>query len=418
MDMKRIGLGAALCGSIIVGAGTLPAAKPSLAKAEPIPSGDEMLTLHSEVLNETRTLLIRLPEGYETSGRRYPVMFLLDAEYFFQPATAAVQFLSELGYIDNQFRNHLIPQLIVVGIVNVDRDRDYTPTYRPEDGHLRFPRSGHAGSFLEFLEKEAIPSIDGRYRTQPYRILTGWSLGGLFTVHTLLTRPDLFSAYLAVSPSLWWDDQVVVKRVEKLLRDGRTIGAPLVVTLGTPEAGDMGESVRGSLVPLLEGQPPERVSFTFVEIPGESHEYVPFQAWFQGLQAVYADWRIPESVMNAGFKQVRAFYDGLSAMYGYNVEIPESVYSSMARTLYNRGEAPAALELAARSVATYPRSVWAHVLLGVFRQGRGELRLARDSYSRALELVEKRTVPYSEARKTVAPRLRSVETTLASRDGE
>lgn len=417
MNMKRIGLLIALCGSVIAAPGTLTAAAPPATKAERISTG-EILTLHSEVLNEARTLLIRLPEGYETSGQRYPVLFLLDAEYFFQPATAAVQFLSELGYIENQIRNQPIPQLIVVGIVNVDRDRDYTPTYRPEDGPMRFPTSGHAASFLEFLETELIPLIDGRYRTHPYRILSGWSFGGLFTVHTFLTRRDLFSAYLAVSPSLWWDDQIVVKQTQKLLRDGKTMGAPLVVTLGTLEGGDMGESVRDSFVPLLEGQPAGRLSFRFVEIPYESHEYVPFQAWFDGLRAVYSDWNIPNSVVDSGFEAVRAFYDRLSGVYGYSLDIPEPVYSTMARALWQRGERAAALEMALRSAERHPRSPWSHFRLGVIRQTMGELELARDSYSRMLELVEARTVPYSEARKTAAAGLRQVDRMLASREGE
>ena len=102
--------------------------------------------------------------------------------------------------------------MIIVAIVNVDRNRDYTPTYAPKQkGGLEFPTSGKADKFLEFLKSELFPYVESNYRTQPYRIITGWSLGGLFTVFTYLEHPEYFSAYLAISPSLWWDNESMLK---------------------------------------------------------------------------------------------------------------------------------------------------------------------------------------------------------------
>jgi predicted alpha/beta superfamily hydrolase len=77
--------------------------------------------------------------------------------------------------------------MIIIGIINVDRNRDYTPTYAPnQKGGLEFPTSGKAEKFLEYLKSELFPYIESNYKTQPYRILAGWSLGGLFTVYTFL----------------------------------------------------------------------------------------------------------------------------------------------------------------------------------------------------------------------------------------
>jgi enterochelin esterase-like enzyme len=86
----------------------------------------ERITLHSTVLGEERKVVVRLPEGYDTSETRYPVLYLLDGEFFFQQAAAAVQFLSENAYVHYAAINQPIPKLIVVGIVNVDRNRDFT----------------------------------------------------------------------------------------------------------------------------------------------------------------------------------------------------------------------------------------------------------------------------------------------------
>lgn len=75
---------------------------------------------------------------------------------------------------------------------------------------MAFPTSGQADRFLDFLEKELIPHIDRNYRTYPHRIIAGWSFGGLLATHALIHRPEIFDAYLAISPSLWWDEELLL----------------------------------------------------------------------------------------------------------------------------------------------------------------------------------------------------------------
>ena len=88
--------------------------------------------------------------------------------------------------------------------------------------------SGGADKFLQFIETELMPEVEKRYRTQPFRVLAGHSLGGLFAVHALSTRPGLFNAYVAVSPSLWWDGQSEVNRFEGFIAKQK---APLKAVL-------------------------------------------------------------------------------------------------------------------------------------------------------------------------------------------
>jgi predicted alpha/beta superfamily hydrolase len=383
----------------------------SIAQASPVvraraTEGGELLSYRSKILDEERILMIRLPEGYESSKSRYPVLFVLDGEYFLKPVTAAVQFLSECDYLLSQ---PMIPQLIVVGVVNVDRDRDFTPTRRTKDRSLHFPSSGRAGEFLEFLEHELIPILDDRYRTCPFRILSGWSLGGLFTVHTALNRPELFSVYLAVSPSLWWDDQIVVKQMERMFREDKVIDKPLVITLGSLEGGDMGKSVRDNFVPLVQNRHSGPAPFEYIEIVGEGHSYVPFKSWFEGLRAIYAAWRVPQEILNSGPAEIRKFFDKLSANYGYEVDVPQSACIATASTLYDRGEESAALKTALQCTEAYPRSPWVHEYLGRIYQALEQPGKARESYSRALGIVDEQTVPYSERRKSAAGWLRAVE---------
>ena len=87
------------------------------------PNPAHTLTVESEILGETRRVYVQLPEGYGRSEARYPVLVVLDGEWLFEPARALVRFQSEYDVMDVR-----IPKMIVVGIENVDRDRDYVPT--------------------------------------------------------------------------------------------------------------------------------------------------------------------------------------------------------------------------------------------------------------------------------------------------
>jgi predicted alpha/beta superfamily hydrolase len=107
-----------------------------------------------------------------------------------------------------------------VGIANTDRTRDLTPTHadiKNPDGTTvtAFPTSGGADRFLDFIQTEPIPEIEKRYRTAPYRIFAGHSVGGLLAIHALITRPDLFNAYIAVSPSLQWDNGHTLRQAQQ-----------------------------------------------------------------------------------------------------------------------------------------------------------------------------------------------------------
>ena len=374
-------------------------------QVEPFQDG-EQLTLHSGVLGEDRTVLVRLPEAYAQSGERYPVLYVLDGEYFFQQAAAAVQFLSELGYEGGQ---HPIPDMIVVGVVNVDRDRDYTPTHAPEQarGQLSFPTSGGAAEFRAFLEDELIPLVDSRYRTQPLRVLSGWSLGGLFTVHTYLEAPRLFARYLAISPSLWWDDSVVVKETRRRLRSAEPLSPDrLVLTLGALEGGDMNGAVRRNFVPLLTSQHRKALDFTFVEIPGENHNYVPYKAYYEGLTSLNGDWIVPGDVLRDGLAAVSGFFEKLSEQWGYRVAIPVSVYRTLSVTLPDTRSALAAAEA---GVEHYPHSSVAHLFLGRLQQMNGGTAAAVASLERALQLQLERPVPQSEWLRAIRGRLQSLQ---------
>lgn len=158
------------------------------------------IQLHSRILNETRTLLISKPDGYDQKTERYPVLYLLDGEDNFVQVVGIVQSLTEADRI---------PPILVVGIVNTERERDLAP-HTEVELEIRFhPKNGGANEFLKFIGSELIPYVDLHYRTRPYKMLVGHSLGGLFAVYALASDPRLFNAYIAIDPTaLSWEQRV------------------------------------------------------------------------------------------------------------------------------------------------------------------------------------------------------------------
>lgn len=161
--------------------------------------------LHSTVLNEERTLNVYLPEGYHKDSS-YPVIYLLDG-------SADEDFIHVAGLV--QFCNFswvsILPKSIVVGIANVDRRRDFTFSTTIEKDKNDFPTTGGSAKFIGFIEKELQPYINQSFKTNGSNMLIGQSLGGLLATEVLLKKPDLFSQYVIVSPSLWWDNESLLK---------------------------------------------------------------------------------------------------------------------------------------------------------------------------------------------------------------
>lgn len=188
----------------------------------------EIKTLHSVCLNEDRVLNIYLPAGYDSSRKSYPVLYLLDGSMNedFLHITGLTQFFS---------LTFEAPEFIVVGIANVDRKRDFTfPTRDPEMLKI-IPASGHSDSFMTFIEKELQPFIETNYKTSETRYLIGQSLGGLLATEILLKKPQLFTHYLIVSPSLWWNKESLLKEAPQLLSSQKNNPVYVYVSAGKKE---------------------------------------------------------------------------------------------------------------------------------------------------------------------------------------
>ena len=165
---------------------------------DPVPVHDTFSVV-SKVLGETRPINVYTPPAYRASGAaKLPVLYMPDG-------AIDEDFPHVVNTVDSLIALGVIRPVIVVGIPNTQRRRDLTgPTRIKEDSAIA-PRVGGSAAFRRFIRDELFPVVSARYRTTEERAVIGESLAGLFIVETFLMEPAMFTHYVAIDPSLWWN---------------------------------------------------------------------------------------------------------------------------------------------------------------------------------------------------------------------
>ncbi len=171
--------------------------------------------IDSKELSEKRTLNIYLPQGYHSdSATIYPVIYVLDGSQYedFPHIAGLAQFM-------NMYE--ILPKSIVVGISNLGRSRYRDFTYPSDDKQdlKAIPNNGGSEKFMNYIENEVMPLIEKNYKTSTHKTIIGQSLGGLLATEILFKKPYLFDDYVIVSPSLWWDNQKMVRKANNFLKN-------------------------------------------------------------------------------------------------------------------------------------------------------------------------------------------------------
>jgi uncharacterized protein len=263
--------------------GAAPAARaqettPEAPPETPIVIGTSY-ALASSIYGTAREINVWLPPGYDDSATAYPVLYLLDGGVTFQDFHH-ISGIAQLGTVNGTSRD-----VIVVGIASADRRNELAlPT---EDPALisRYPTQGQSGRFRRFIAEEVQPFIEGRFRTNGETALMGESLGGLFVVETFLKEPQMFDAYVAVSPSLWWDGGRLARQAGAHLRDHANDPRTLILTLGD-EGAEMQAPMDVLLANLRDHAMPG-VTWDFTPRPTESHATIYHGAALEAFRRLY-----------------------------------------------------------------------------------------------------------------------------------
>lgn len=238
--------------------------------------------IHSNIVDDDFRLFISVPDDYVKSGKKYPVLYLLDGDIAYGMAASIARYL-QVG--------NIVPELIIVGIgygalKRADgnmRRRDYTISVR-----RGIQGTGGAPKFKAFLREELIPYIDKNFRTKPgERTLEGYSLGGLFAVYTLFTEPELFNRYIIGSPYLSWDDFKIFDVQDDAFKKFKDINAKVFISVGSEEDEEKYFNPTDDLVTNIETKDYKGLKLDTKVFEGGTHLICPPETISYGLISVF-----------------------------------------------------------------------------------------------------------------------------------
>jgi predicted alpha/beta superfamily hydrolase len=331
------------------------------------------VNLHSKVLNEDRTILIYLPEGYKGSTAAYPVVYLMDAETHWFHTGSSAAFLSLLGKM---------PKSIIIGVVNTDRARDMTP--HPVVPDKDFPSGGGSVKFLAFINEELKPYVVSHYRTDPFTVLAGTSLSGLFVINSFISQPHAFNAYIAASPSMWWDKRAVAYKAEQMLKTPIYSNRFIFFSLCDGDSPELQASTQ-YFMKALKTRTADSLHWQYLYIPGEDHNSSPLKSFYTGFQWLYTDWAGENINTMAALK---LHYRMLSKKYAYTIAIPETDINNLGYSLLFSENKLQAIPVFRMNTEKYPASANAWDSLGDAYKINNQLDSAKMAYEKGCAIAK------------------------------
>jgi predicted alpha/beta superfamily hydrolase len=260
-------------------------------------------TITSKVFGEERTVLIHLPEGYETSADKYPVLYVLGGSA--SNLVEGVQATTQRG----------VPQMIVVAIA--------TTGYRLNSNRDLVPGGGSDGAekYLRFISEELFPYVEQRFRVENHRTLYGASAMGVFVLHTLLEQPEAFAGYIASSPAVAYQYDYMAAKATNAARPRPRRNTRLYVVYGDKESPELREGI-AKYRPLLEALRSDTLSIAIEDLPQETH--VPGNSLSKGLKQIFDGYLYPyERLLTDGLPALESHYDKLSQRLGFRIPVPQ-----------------------------------------------------------------------------------------------
>jgi hypothetical protein len=252
----------ALTVALVISAGPAP---------KPMTLGETVTLVSKKLGGEKRRInLYRPPVDPKLA---LPVLLMLDGGL-------EEDFVHVAGLVQVGASNGTMRPFLLVGIENTERRRDLTgPTTNDEDRQVA-PRVGGSEAFRAFIADELLPWLEANQKVTRERALVGESFAGLFVVETLVERPDLFTHYVAIDPSLWWNDGKLLTRVAPMLHgtDGKTL---FVAASNEPDLSALIEKLRST----LQTSAPATLKWRVEKFPAETHATVFHPAALLGFRA-------------------------------------------------------------------------------------------------------------------------------------
>jgi predicted alpha/beta superfamily hydrolase len=343
------------------------------------------ITIYSSILSEERTIYVSTPSGYIDSTASFPVMYVLDGD------PEVITFYS--GMVNNLFSYDLCPEMIIVAIENTVRIRDMAPSkpkYNQQGVEIKYygdEKVGEADKFLNFIETELFPYIDKNYRTIPYRIFSGHSAAAMCVTHAFLSHTNMFNAYIAMSPSFYWDSGLLNRVADEKIGGLNLRYKQYYFSIGGDETpSDIAEAHTFSKT--LRIKSPAALRWKFDYIANEDHGSQVTIALYNGLRFIYEGWKYDNDKMVAGgLNTINSFYQNLTDRFGYEILPDGNIMNSIGWEVKRTGRLEEAIRILEENTSRHPNYPEAYSYLAEVYSAAGNYEYAVKSIEKAVELA-------------------------------
>ncbi|MCC7133714.1 MAG: hypothetical protein IT352_13730 [Gemmatimonadales bacterium] len=347
-------------------------------------------SIWSATLKENRPYLVYTPPSYDdttSTPQKYPVLYLLDGDAHFHSVTGLIQILGT-----GVNGTYAIPEMIVVAIPNTDRSRDMTPTHVETgfDGKPSpfFKTTGGMGNFFTFLKSELIPKIEGKYRTMPYRVFVGHSLGGITAINALYTIPETFNAYIAIDPSLWWDNKTLLKQAKTFITGAKLDGKALYVAKAntmSPDdtTGNPHYEAISKFNAVMEAYNRSGLRYGYKYYEKDDHGSVPLIAEYDAFRFIFDGYKVDLGRVLANPRHIVDHYREVSTRLGATFMPSEGALNMLGQIALTQ-DTTKAIQFFEVGAELYPASFRPHDRLGAIFMARGDKAKARAHFEHSL----------------------------------
>src|ERR1700743_1218195 len=367
-------------------------------------------SVNSKILKEKRKVWIYLPTGYDPAAQtRYPVVYLLDGDGHFASVAGMIQQLSEVN------GNTVVPQMIVVGILNTDRTHDLTPTNNMLDPTGKrqevFKTSGGGENFVAFIAKELMPHIDSAYHTAPFKLLIGHSFGGLTAMNIVINHTEMFNSYLVIDPSMWWDGRKLLNQARDEFKQKKFEGKSLFLGIANTmqegmdtlqvqrDTAGVNAHIRSilALKGILQQNTGNGLRWSYKYYDDDSHGSVPLITEYDGLRFLFSFYDFPKGFQTKIFDKnakidleavLTDHYASISKYMGYNVLPPEDFLNQIGYFLLQSGMPDRAYAAFDMNIKSYPHSFNVYDSMGDYYDAQKNKAKAIEFYTKSLKVKE------------------------------
>ena len=257
--------------------------------------------IDSKILDNKREIQIFIPKGYESSAKEYPTLYVLDGQQYFY---YGVGFQQAFNWRDRA------PEFIVVGI----------NTTNWSQRRIDFKSKKYELKFRNFIAHEVFTYVNQNYRTNSDRMVFGWEDTGDFILHTLVDKPEMFSAYFVASANKW-NRGILEEFTSKSFKQEKYL------YFGLSESETWSIKNFKAFSKALKEKTPNNLIWESNALLNEDHWSTPYQIIYNGIKNYYKSY-VPLKLPSykaykeaGGYQYVVDYYKKYGQKYGVSSDI-------------------------------------------------------------------------------------------------